>query len=151
MTETGAIASTPFGSIGDIGRWQVALDAYKNTFSCLAHGSRIGLVAEAALSDAGRVGSSMLVWQATDNGLRVLAGKFPGFEQVDVDILMIADEAALSSLTDSLEDDVLATVRQLIREGKILFFARKAMPDLDNAGYEDLLDQLGFAFMGACR
>jgi len=151
MSENGAMASTFVGSVGDVGRWQVALAAYKSTFSCLAPGSRIGLVVEAALSDAGRVGSSMLVWQATDQGLRVQAGNFPGFEQTDVDILMVADDAALASMNDSLEADVLATVRRLIRDGKILFFARKTRRDLDNAGYEDLLDQLGFAFMGACR
>ena len=143
--------STIVESVDDVGRWEVALAAYKDTFSCLASGSRIALVAEAALSDAGRVGSNMLVWHATDQGLRVEAGKFPGFEETDVDILMVADDAALASMNASLEADVLQTVRRLIREGKILFFARKTRRDLDHAGYEDLLDQLGFAFMGACR
>ncbi len=135
----------------NIGRWQAALASYGNTFSCLAPGSRIGLVAEAALSDAGRTGSSMLVWHATNQGLRVETGSFPGFEQTDVDILMVADDPALACMNDSLATDVLATVRQLIRDGQILFFARKTRSVLDEAGYEDLLEQLGFAFMGACR
>ena len=135
----------------DIGRWQAALASYGNTFSCLATGSRIGLVAEAALSDAGRTGSSMLVWHATNQGLRVETGSFPGFEQTDVDILMVADDPALACLNDSLPTDVLAAVRRLIRDGQILFFARKTRSVLDEAGYEDLLEQLGFAFMGACR
>ncbi len=135
----------------DIGSWQAALASYGSTFSCLAPGSRIGLVAEAALSDAGRAGSSMLVWHATNQGLRVETGSFPGFEQTDVDILMVADDPALACMNDSLATDVLATVRQLIRDGQILFFARKTRSVLDEAGYEDLLEQLGFAFMGACR
>lgn len=144
-------ASSPVGAVGDLGRWQRALATYGNTFSCLAPGSRIGLVAEAALSDAGRAGAGMMVWHATHQGLRVEAGSFPGFEQTDVDILMVADDPALARLNDSLATDVLATVRQLIRDGQILFFARKTRSVLDEAGYEDLLEQLGFAFMGACR
>jgi hypothetical protein len=93
----------------------------------------------------------MLVWQATERGLSVQAGTFLGFEQTDVDILMAADEAALASMDQALDADVLAMLRELIREGRLLFFARKTRRDLEEAGYEELLEQLGFAFMGACR
>jgi hypothetical protein len=139
---------TPFG---DIARWQAALAMHAGAFSCLAPGSRIGLVADNALATAGSAGSSMLVWQATERGLSVQAGTFPGFEQTDVDILMAADDAALASMDQALDADVLAMLRELIREGRLLFFARKTRRDLEEAGYEELLEQLGFAFMGACR
>lgn len=138
----------PFGSVE---RWQAALCARREAFSCLQPGSRIGLVAEASLGGAGAAGSSMLVWRATGGAVDVEAGTFPGFEHTDVDILIAADDAALVRLVESLETDVLAALRRLIRDGRVLFFARKNRRDLEEAGYEELLDQLGFAFMGACR
>ena len=93
----------------------------------------------------------MLVWEAIDAGIEVRHGRFPGFEQTDVDILIVADTAALISLQQALEGDVLACIRKLIRAGELLFFARKTRRDLEEAGYDELLDQLGFAFVGACR
>ena len=96
-------------------------------------------------------GSRMLIWKATEAGIEVRYGIFPGFEQTDVDILIAADAAALASLQRALDGDVLAQMRKLIRAGELLFFARKARRDLENAGYDELLDQLGFAFLGACR
>jgi hypothetical protein len=148
MSSMAAATATAFG---DLRRWQSALAVHASAFSCLAPGARIGLVAEGALAGAGCAGSSMLIWQATEQGLSVQAGTFPGFEHTDVDLLMAADEVALASMDEALEDDVLATLRRLIREGSLLFFARKTRRDLDEAGYEELLEQLGFAFMGACR
>lgn len=137
-------------AFGNIARWQSALAANADVFSGLAPGSRIGLVAEGAVNGAG-AGAQMLVWQATGAGLEVRLGSFSGFEQTDVDILIAADDAALVALGESLEGDVLAKMRRLIRDGHMLFFARKTRRDLEDAGYEDLLDQLGFAFLGACR
>ncbi len=93
----------------------------------------------------------MLVWRAAGGAVEVSAGTFPGFEHTDVDILIAADDAALAGLVESLESDLLAALRRLIRDGRVLFFARKNRRDLDDLGYEELLDQLGFAFMGACR
>lgn len=139
--------------LADVERWQAALALYDETLSRLLPGSSIGLIAaEAALNGAaGGTGSRMLTWQVTETGLRVQAGTFPGFSKTDVDILMAADDSALVSIDESLETDLFAAVRRLIREGHILFFARKTQRELEDAGYEDLLDQLGRAFMGACR
>ncbi len=139
---------SPFGAPQ---RWQAALGAHRSVFACLAPGSRIGLVAEGSLGGAGTPGSRMLVWRATPEGVAVEAGTFPGFEHTDVDILIAADDSALALLAASLEADLLAALRGLIREGKVLFFARKTRRDLEDAGYEELLEELGFAFMGACR
>jgi len=138
-------------SFGDTARWQAALDPHAGTFSCLAAGSRIGLVAESAVNGRAAAGSQMLVWQATDEGLRVATEPFCGFDAAEVDILIAADAAALASLHASLDGDLLGSLRSLIRNGHILFFARKTRRSLEDAGYEDLLDQLGFAFMGVCR
>ena len=38
-----------------------------------------------------------------------------------------------------------------IRTGNILFFVMKSKYELQDAGYEDFLDSLGLAFLGACR
>lgn len=146
-----AMAAASVQPFGDIGRWQAALEPHAETFSCLSPGARIGVVQDEAVCKADRAGAEMLVWQANERGLRVRSEFFSGFEQTDVDILMAADEVALASLREALDGDLLASMRRLIRDGHILFFARKGMRDLEDAGYEDLLGQLGFAFLGACR
>lgn len=136
---------------GEASRWQAALAPHAGTFSCLAPGSRIGVVPEVAVRESGAPGSAMLVWQASEEGLRVRSETFPGFSETDVDILIAADDAALGALRAALDADLLASMRRLIREGQVLFFARKTRRVLEQAGYEELLDELGFAFMGACR
>jgi hypothetical protein len=144
----GAAAEPQFG---EPALWQAALRARAAVFSGLAPGSRIGLVAEDAVGSGSEPCARMLVWQATEAGIEVRQGSFPGFERADVDILIAADPAALASLRQALEGDVLARMRKLIRAGELLFFARKARSELEDAGYDELLDQLGFAFLGACR
>lgn len=135
----------------DTARWERALESHHTVFAGLAPGSRIGLVPEAAVTSGCQSDAPMLEWAATGDGLKVGQREFTGFEATDVDILIAADDAALASLAEALEGDVLAAMRHLIRDGHMLFFARKTRRDLEDAGYEDLLDQLGFAFMGACR
>jgi len=76
---------------------------------------------------------------------------FPGFEAAAVDLLFVADEAALAALEASLEGDALATLKRRIRQGGILFFVLRTKYELQDAGYEDFLDTLGLAFLGACR
>ena len=136
---------------GELALWQAALRARAAVFSGLAPGSRIGLVAEAAVGSRSQPDSHMLVWEATGAGIEVRQGSFPGFEHTDVDMLMVADTAALLLLRQALEGDVLACMRKLIRAGELLFFARRTRRDLEDAGYDELLEQLGFAFLGACR
>ena len=138
----------PFGAPA---RWQTALAMHGETFSCLSAGSRIGLVPEAAVGGSAVTGSAMLVWQATGDGVTVATEPFSGFEKSDVDILIAVDETALASLREALGGDVVASLRREIRDGHVLFFARKQRRVLEESGYEDLLDQLGFAFMGVCR
>jgi hypothetical protein len=144
----GAAAEAQFG---EPALWQAALRARAAVFSGLVPGARIGLVAESAVNAAAAPGARMLVWQATAAGIEVRQGSFPGFERADVDLLIAADPAALASLRQALDGDVLARMRKLIRAGELLFFARKARSELEDAGYEELLEQLGFAFLGACR
>ena len=48
-------------------------------------------------------------------------------------------------------DDPLSTIKKMIRRGSILFFVMKTKYQLQDAGYEDFLDTLGLAFLGACR
>jgi hypothetical protein len=151
LTPENGVSATVESQFGEIGLWETALRARSAVFSGLAPGSRIGLVEEAAVGSGSEPGSRMLIWKATDAGIEVRYGSFPGFEQTDVDILIAADAAALASLLQALEGDVLARMRKLIRAGELLFFARKSRRDLEDAGYDELLDQLGFAFLGACR
>ena len=151
LTPENGVSATVESQFGELGLWETALRARSAVFSGLAPGSRIGLVEEAAVGSGSEPGSRMLIWKATEAGIEVRYGSFPGFEQTDVDILIAADAAALASLRQALEGDVLAQMRKLIRAGELLFFARKTRRDLEDAGYDELLDQLGFAFLGACR
>jgi len=150
-TPESVLSATVESRFGEIDLWEAALRARAAVFSGLVPGSRIGLVEEAAVGNGAEPGSRMLTWKATETGIEVRYGSFPGFEQTDVDILIAADAAALASLRQALQGDVLARMRKLIRAGELLFFARKSRRDLEDAGYDELLDQLGFAFLGACR
>ncbi|MBI2317234.1 MAG: hypothetical protein HYU75_09585 [Betaproteobacteria bacterium] len=141
----------PEPMFGEITSWRSALRARAAVFAALAPGSRIGLVAESAVGNGQQRGSRMLIWQASETGIEVLQENFPGFETTDVDILIAADPAALASLEQALEGDLFARMRKLIRAGDLLFFARKTRRDLEEAGYDDLLEELGFAYLGACR
>ena len=42
-------------------------------------------------------------------------------------------------------------MKKMIRSGGILFFVMKTKHQLQDAGYEEFLDSLGLAFLGACR
>jgi hypothetical protein len=46
---------------------------------------------------------------------------------------------------------MLKTIKRLIRRGNIMFFVFKNKAQLQDAGYEDFLESLGLAFLGACR
>ena len=67
------------------------------------------------------------------------------------DLLLVPDDAAFEEIRRSLDGDPLSTIKKMIRCGNILFFVMKTKHQLQDAGYEDFLDTLGLAFLGACR
>ena len=132
-------------------RWQQRLAAEGRLFDPLAPGSRIGLISESVLDRSAPRADRMLVWERESAGMRVGFQDYPGFDRVDVDLLIALDPTAAEALEDSPAANWLRATRRLLRDGHLLFFARKPRPLLEEAGYDDLLHQLGFAYLGACR
>ena len=135
----------------DTARWHAALMGAAGLFAPLAQGARIGLVAEDAVLPGGRSSARMLLWEKRGSGIEVRVSEFGSFETVDVDVLIAVDVQAQAELDGALAGDVVAAMRGLLRTGHLLFFARRSLGALEDAGYEGLLEQMGFAFLGACR
>lgn len=144
MTELPAV-------LADTVRWRAALARAAGLFAPLAPGARIGLVAEDAVLPGGPPDARMLVWEKIRDGIDVRDCEFSSFETVDVDVLIAIDARAQAELDTELAGDVIAAMRRLLHAGHLLFFARRTLAALEDAGYEGLLEQMGFAFLGACR
>jgi hypothetical protein len=104
----------------------------------------------AGLVDGG-AGVAMMKWQAHGAGMTVSLLDYPGFQGAGVDLLFVVDDDALQALRAALDGDALAQIKRLIRQGRILFFVLRTKFELQDAGYEEFLDTLGLAFLGACR
>ncbi len=131
-------------------RWTDALRREAAIFEPLAAGSRIGVVAEAILAGGARA-STMLVWQREREGMRAGVERYDGFESAPVDLLITLDDAGVEGIERAIDGEFVRSLRALVREGHALFFARRPRAELEESGYEDLLDEIGFAYLGACR
>jgi hypothetical protein len=76
---------------------------------------------------------------------------YRGFQDAKVDLLFVADAEALDRLRYNIGDDTLSLMKRQIRAGNIMFFVMRTKYELQDAGYEEFLDTLGLAFLGACR
>ena len=148
----------------DLPAWQALLDRHQELFSDMLPGSRIGIVPRSGTSLmpgrhlAGLTNAefhlpegNMLAWEVSGGAMR--AGYLPcrRFEEARADLLLLPDDAALEEIRRNLERDALSAMKKMIRSGSILFFVMKSKYQLQDAGYEDFLDTLGLAFLGACR
>jgi hypothetical protein len=136
----------------DVAGWQAVLDRNRALFAPLSDGARIGLVsrggADGPVSD---LDGPMLVWAVTRQGVRAEAAEFSGFQEAGVDLLLVADDATLAGLHARLADDALSALIERINRKDVMVFYLRARGDLDDLGYEELFDDLGISFMGACR
>jgi len=153
-----SIATTAFG---DLPAWQSMLERHGPLFSELVPGSSVGFVARAGsgiqpgkhvagVMNAGGSGQ-MLTWAMADDGMRANIRDYAGFQDASVDLLFVADEDGLAAMRDALAGETLSIIKRQIRKGSIMFFVMKTKYQLQDAGYEDFLDSLGLAFLGACR
>jgi hypothetical protein len=147
-------------SFGEIAPWQSMLDRYRELFVEMQQGSRIGFVSREASGilpgkrlEGVQVATevSMLAWQLEDGGMSARIERFAGMSSTKVDLLLVADEEAMATMLDQLDGDMPAAIKRLIRRGRMMFFVFKNKAQLQDAGYEDFLDSLGLAFLGACR
>jgi hypothetical protein len=150
--------TTPFG---DVRAWQRMLDRHAPLFCDLLPGCAVGFVPRAGsgiqpgkhvagLVNAGGEGQ-MLTWTMHPEGMRAGLLAYSGFQGARVDLLLVADDSALQALRDAVDGETLSVIKRLIRKGAIMFFVMKTKYELQDAGYEELLDSLGLAFLGACR
>lgn len=156
MTTAETIAS--FGEIRD---WQAMLDRHAPLFSELLPGSAVGFVPRAGsgiqpgkhvagVMNAAGAGQ-MLTWAMDGDTMRANVTDYSGFQDARVDLLFVADEAGLEAMRDALQGETLSIIKRQIRKGTIMFFVMRTKFELQDAGYEDFLDSLGLAFLGACR
>jgi hypothetical protein len=148
-------------SFGDAAPWQAMLDRHCELFTDMVAGSSVGFVPRsgsgiqpgkhvAGLVDAGH-DVPMMKWIADGSGMTTGLMRYPGFQDARVDLLFVADDAALEAMRASLAGDTLSLIKRLIRQGHIMFFVLRTKFELQDAGYEEFLDTLGLAFLGACR
>ena len=148
----------------DLPAWQGVLDRHQDLFAGMVPGSRIAIVPRSATSLApGRhlaalagsrfelPGGRMLAWEVAVGGVRAAYIPCRGFEDAGADLMLLPDDAALEEIRRQLGAEPLSAMKKMIRSGSILFFVMKNKYELQDAGYEDFLDSLGLAFLGACR
>ncbi|MCX7150324.1 MAG: hypothetical protein NTY05_13100 [Rhodocyclales bacterium] len=147
-------------TFGEIAPWQRMLDRYRELFVEMQQGSRIGFVSREASGilpgkrlEGVQVATevSMLAWQLENDGMSARIERFAGMSSTKVDLLLVADEDAMATMFDQMEGDMPTAIKRLIRRGRMMFFVFKNKAQLQDAGYEDFLDSLGLAFLGACR
>jgi hypothetical protein len=150
-------------NFGDLDEWQSMLDRHAELFSEMVPGSSIGFVARSGSGimpgkhAAGLKGAQgegrMLAWEIpTENsGMRASFRAYTGFEDTQVDLLFVAEDSGLQAMRAALDGDALSIMKRQIRKGAIMFYVMKNKYQLQDAGYEEFLDTLGLAFLGACR
>lgn len=147
-------------TFGEIASWQSMLDRHRELFLDMVQGSRIGFVSREASGilpgkhlEGVKVAAEvpMLAWQLEDGAMSARIERFAGMSSTKVDLLLVADEEALETMLSELDGDTLSVIKRLIRRGRMMFFVFKNKAQLQDAGYEDFLDSLGLAFLGACR
>ena len=147
-------------TFGELALWQSMLERYSELFVEMQSGSRIGIVSREAsgilpgkhlegLQMAMEV--PMLAWQVTNGSMAARIERFAGMSSTRVDLLLVADADAMATMLDRLSGDMLTAIKRLIRRGSMMFFVFRTKAELQDAGYEDFLDSLGLAFLGACR
>jgi hypothetical protein len=155
------MTSTAISPFGELPAWQSMLDRHAPLFSELEPGCAVGFVPRegsgiqpgkhvAGLMAAGGSGQ-MLTWAMQDGGMRAAMRAYTGFQDVGVDLLFVADADGLQAMNEALQGETLTIIKRQIRKGSIMFFVMKTKYQLQDAGYEDFLDSLGLAFLGACR
>lgn len=145
---------------GDVALWQAMLDRQRELFVEMETGSRLGFVSREAsgiLPGKHREGVRvvtevpMMAWEIENGGMSARIERFAGMSSTRVDVLLVADREAMDAMRAGLGGDMLKTIKRLIRRGNIMFFLFRNKAQLQDAGYEDFLESLGLAFLGACR
>ncbi|MDP3668911.1 MAG: hypothetical protein Q8R69_04380 [Telluria sp.] len=124
--------------------WRMAATNRAELFQALDPGARIGLIARSSPAQ-------MLVWEVGAVGIEVRNTAFLGYSASGVDLLLAADDEALAEIAAAVHGPLFEVLRAGIRSGSLVCYMLRRRCDLEILGYDELLEALGFAFMGACR
>ena len=124
--------------------WLAAAAHHGELFAQLDPGVRIALLARAAPTH-------MLVWEAGKCGVGARLEPFAGYAASAADIVLAADDDALLEIRSAAAGRLFGVLRDGIRSGHIVCYMLKRRCVLEERGLDEMLDALGFAFMGACR
>ncbi len=132
----------------DVAGWQALLAREHRLFEPMVEGASIGIVARSA-ADAGS--GEMLVWRRTADGMAVGHAPYGGFEDCPVGVLFVANAGTLAALHARLHDNALGALKLQLRAATMMLYVIAPKRQLLDDGYEDFLEALGLAFLGACR
>ncbi|MCZ2292577.1 MAG: hypothetical protein LC125_11580 [Burkholderiales bacterium] len=132
----------------DLPGWRALLQRHESLFAPWVEGGAIGLV-ERAVADAGA--GRMLVWVRMGGATQVQWRDYRGFADCGVAVLFVAQPGALAAVHARLHDNALGQMKLQLRQGGMLLYVLVAKAQLLDEGFEDFLESLGLAFMGACR
>jgi hypothetical protein len=142
-------------------QWQAMLDRHREVFTEMdrrAHRHRLarGLghpARQAPRRRAARAEVDMLAWEVENGGMQAAHRTLcrHGHGPASTSCWWPIAEAHGGGMRADLAGDMLTTIKRLIRRGNIMFFVFKNKAQLQDAGYEDFLESLGLAFLGACR
>lgn len=124
--------------------WRAAALWHADLFAPLDEGARIALLARS-------LPSHTLVWEASGRGMQARVEPFAGYADANADIVLAADDESLARLRSAREATLFEVLRAGIRSGHIVCYMLKRRCLLEERGFDELLEALGFAFMGACR
>jgi hypothetical protein len=132
----------------DANVWQPVLDHHSSLFAGLEPGSAAALVSK---QDWDARSGTMLEWRSGANGMRADVREWSGPAEANVDLLFVGLRDAFQRLAQTNSGERFSLLKDMVHEGEVLFFVMKTKCSLVDAGWEDFLDTLGLAFMGACR
>jgi len=124
--------------------WLAAAAHHGELFAQLDSGVRIALLARAAPTQ-------MLVWEVGNCGVDARIEPFADYARSGADIILAADDESLITVRSAEAGRLFEVLRAGVRSGHIVCYMLKRRCALEERGLDDLLDALGFAFMGACR
>ena len=132
----------------DVSALQTILDRDRQAFSGLRSGSRIGIAkrADVVVCDA-----QMIVLEAQKGRLVAQEQRFGGFADPSLDVMLLGDDEAFDDIAHHLADEGIAALKRQVREGGLACYLMRVQCDLIESGYENFLQSLGAAFLGACR
>lgn len=132
------------GLLPSVESWLAAASHHGELFAQLDTGVRIALLARAAPE-------RMLVWEAGHAGVDARIEPFAGYAASAADMVLAADDASLAELRSAAAGRLFEVLRAGIRSGRIVCYTLRRRCVLEERGLDELLDALGYAFMGACR